>query len=283
MRAPPNTTRTYLIYLTRQAMITKITHTIITALSVLAAFSISASGHAAEWGSIKGRFVVDGAPPKLPPLVVAKDQFCIDIKPQNKSVVVGSDGGLANAVVFLRVPRRGKVDVHPDYQALLAEPAVLDNKNCEFQPHITLVRVGQPFVIKNSDPDPVSHNTNAKLIQNGQFNTIIPVGGETKMTFSKAETLPMPVNCNIHPFMAAHILVLDHPYMAVSADDGTFEISNVPAGKHEFQLWHEGMGYMKNLKYNGGAANRQGRAELTIAGGKTLDLGDIKVPASGLK
>jgi hypothetical protein len=244
---------------------------------------VTLSADAAEWGTIKGRFVIDGTPPKLPPLQVTKDEFCIKIQPKDESVVVGENNGLVNAVVFLRVPRGGKVVVHPDYAAQLKEPALLDNKDCSFQPHVALVRVGQPFIIKNSDPEPVSHNTNAKLLQNGTFNEIIPVGEERTKQFTKPEPLPMPVNCNIHPFMEGHVLVQDHPYMAVSGDDGSFEIANVPAGQHEFQFWHEGRGYLKNVKYKGGAANRQGRAKLNVAAGKTLDLGDIKVPASVLK
>ena len=83
--------------------------------------------------------------------------------------------------------------------------------------------------------------------------------------------------------MHGFILVKDDPYMVASAADGTFEIKNVPAGKHEFEFWHEAAGRLKNLKYKGGTLNRQGRAELTIADGKTLDLGEIKVPASMLQ
>ena len=49
-------------------------------------------------------------------------------------------------------------------------------------------------------------------------------------------------------------------------EDGTFEIKNIPAGKHEFQFWHEGSGYLKNLKYKGGTANRQGRADVDDRG-----------------
>ncbi|HEX2473280.1 MAG TPA: hypothetical protein VHK01_00960 [Lacipirellulaceae bacterium] len=237
---------------------------------------------AAEWGSVKGRFVVDGAPPKLEPLQITKDvEYCTGKKPVNETVVVGKDGGLANVVVFIRLPRNGKVAVHPDYEAKLSEPAVLDNNGCSFKPHITLVRVGQPFIIKNSDP--VGHNTKASLVNNGQFNVTIAAGMETKTPLNRAETIPLPVNCNIHPWMQAHVLVQDHPYMAATGDDGSFEIANVPAGKHEFQLWHEAAGYLKNVKYKGGAADRRGRAGLTIAAGHTLDLGDIKVPASSLK
>jgi hypothetical protein len=244
------------------------------AAGVLGAFAMTRDAEAAEWGSIKGRFVIDGQPPMLQPLVVAKDEFCIQTKPKNETVVVSEGGALANVVVYLRVPRGGKVEVHPDYAPQLSEPTVLDNKGCAFVPHIAVVRVGQPFVISN---------TNAKLLQNGQFNVIIAVGEEKSMTFTKTENLPMPVNCNIHPWMQGHILVQDHPYMAVSGEDGRFEIANVPAGKHEFQFWHEASGYLKNVKTKGGTANRQGRAQLTIAAGKTLDLGDIKVPASSLR
>jgi hypothetical protein len=241
----------------------------------------AAGAGAAEWGTVKGRFVVDGAPPKLDPLLVTKDQHCIDAKPVNQTVVVGEDGGLANVVVFLRAPRGGKVEVHPDYQAKLSEPAVLDNNGCSFKPHISLVRVGQPFIIKNSDP--VGHNTKASLVANGQFNVTIAAGQETKHPLSRPESIPLPVNCNIHPWMQAHIVVQDHPYMAASAEDGTFEIANLPVGKHEFQLWHEASGYLKNVKFKGGTADRRGRATLTIAAGQELDLGDIKVPAASLK
>ena len=60
----------------------------------------------------------------------------------------------------------------------------------------------------------------------------------------------------------------DHPYMAASGDDGTFEIKNMPAGKHEFQFWHETAGYLKNVKLKGGATDARGRAKLTIPAGQ---------------
>ena len=248
---------------------------------VATAFHGSAAVNAAEWGSIKGRFVVDGTAPEPPALDTSKDAFCSDKKPTNQSLVIGKDNSLVNAVVYLRVPTGKKVEINPEYAAKLQEPAILDNSGCSFHPHILMVRVGQPFIIKNSDP--VGHNTKASLVANGQFNVTVAAGQETKTPITKAESLPLPVNCNIHPFMEGHLLVQDHPYMAVSGDDGSFEIKDIPAGKQEFQLWHEASGYLKNLKFKGGVTDRRGRAELTIPAGQTLDLGDIKVPASGLK
>jgi len=235
------------------------------------------SAMAAEWGSLKGRFVVDGTPPKLAALVLnTNDQFCIGQKPKNETVVIGDDGSLANVVVYLRLSRGEKVETHPDYAAALKEPVVLDNILCHFAPHVSLARTGQTIMLKNSDP--VGHNTNL-----GSFNQIIPAGSQTPTKINRAEVTPRPVTCNIHPFMKGYLFIQDHPYMAVSDKDGKFEIKNVPAGKRGFALWHETAAFLKNLKVGGGTTERRGIVELTIKPGETLDLGDIKVPANILK
>jgi hypothetical protein len=258
------------------------THTVLksrlTFCITLAAMTIAAAAEAADWGSLKGRFVVEGKPAAPPALLVDKDQFCIDKKPVNEAIVISKDNQLANAVVYLRLPRRGDVAIHPDYEAQLKEPVVLDNAGCSFVPRVTLVRVGQMLQVKNSDP--TGHNTNISLFG---FNPVVPANSKIDVKAQKDAPLPTPVRCNIHPFMQAHVLSLKHPYMAVSADDGTFEISNLPAGKHEIQLWHEVSGYLKDVATKSGKADRQGRINVTIAANETADLGDIKVPASLLK
>jgi len=234
---------------------------------------------AAEWGSIKGRIVVDGAPAKPAPLSVDnKDPFCVTAKPENETLILGKDNALVNAVVYLRVPTGKKVEAHPDYAANLKEPVVLDNKGCSFQPHITIYQVGRPLVIKNSDP--VGHNTNIAVFS---FNQTVPAMGELKIQPTAVSALPMPVVCNIHSFMKGQVLSLSHPYAVATGEDGKFEIKNVPAGQNEYQFWHEAGGYLKNLKMSGGSTDTKGRAKLTVPAGGTLDLGDIKVPASALK
>ena len=251
---------------------------IVAAVACLATHVASAV-NAAEWGSIKGRVVVDGKAPTVAPLAVDnKDPFCLTAKPVNQSIIVGKDNALENAVVYLRVATGQKVDIHPEYDAEFKKPVVLDNSGCEFHPHVTLVRKGQALTIKNGDP--TGHNTNIALFA---FNQTVPAKGQIDIKASVAGPIPNPVVCNIHAFMKGHILSLDHPYMTVSAPDGTFEIKNIPVGTHEFQLWHEAAGYLKNVKTKSGATDARGRAKLKIAAGETLDLGDIKVPASSLK
>jgi hypothetical protein len=236
---------------------------------------------AAGWGTIQGRFVVDGTVPAPAPLNASAEAFCVEHKPVDRSVVVGEGNGLANAVVFLRASRGKTIDAHPDYASTASQPVTLDNTGCEFKPHVALLRTTQPLAIKNSDP--VGHNTNIVLKKNASFNQTIPAGSTIEFKAPRPEALPMPVNCSIHPFMKSHLLVLDHPYMVASDEDGAFEIKNIPAGKHEFQFWHEAPGNLKNLKFKGAATNRQGRADLTVKDGETLDLGEIKIPATTLK
>jgi hypothetical protein len=244
-------------------------------VGLLALFAIGAPAPAAEWGSLKGRFVVEGTPGKPAPIPVTKDpEYCGKKAPLvDETVVVGKDNALVNGVVYLRAPFGKKVDINPAYEAKLKKPVVLDNHFCTFHPHITLLRVGQPLTIKNSDP--VGHNTKIDLFS---FNQSIGSNSEVEVKDSKDFALPVPIACSMHPWMQGHLLSLAHPYMAASGADGTFEIKDMPAGTNEFQFWHEARGYMKDLKFKGGSTNAQGRAKLTIAAGQTLDLGDIKVP-----
>jgi hypothetical protein len=236
---------------------------------------------AAEWGSLSGRVVLDGEPPESQPIKPTKDQFCMSIGPPNETLQVGKDGGLANVVIYIRVKRGQSLDIHPDYDVQLEQEVVLDNKGCRFVPHIALVRTGQPLVVKNSDP--TGHNTNASLNKNGAFNVLIAASQSQNMTLSKAESLPLPVQCNVHPFMKGYMLVRDDPYMTVTDETGAFEITNIPAGNHEFQFWQERIGYLKDCKYDGGQLNRRGRVKLDIESGEKLDLGKVEVPVSLIK
>lgn len=249
---------------------------LVSAFSMIVVGSVSAE--AADWGTIKGRILIDGTPAKPGPLDASKDKVCAEKKPVNEVIVVGKDNALVNAVVYLRLSPGKKVEVNPAYDAEMNKAVEIDNNGCAFKPHVTLVRVGQSLDIKNSDP--TGHNTN---IQAFAFNQTIASNQKVTVKASTASPLPSPVVCNIHPFMKGYILSQNHPYMAATGEDGTFEIKDIPAGKHDFQFWHEAAGYLKDVEFKGGKADRRGRAELTIAAGQTLDLGDIKVKASDLK
>ncbi len=243
---------------------------------VLVACTSQAS--AADWGSIKGKFVVDGTTGEPAAINANKDpETCGKHELFDETIVVGDGNVLQNAVVFIYT--RKALDVHPDYEASAKEMVKLDNKGCRFEPHVLAVRTGQPLELNNSDP--IGHNTNLAFIANPPFNQIISSGVPVSVTPTKVEPMPTSVTCNIHPWMKGVVVVREDPYVAISNDKGEFEIKNIPVGQHEFTFWHE-TGWLKNLALKGGKTDRRGRAKLKIAAGETLDLGEIKVPAVAL-
>lgn len=187
------------------------------------------------WGTLKGKFVFDGTPPEMQPYNVNKDmEACtIDGKaPLQQTLLVDSSSkGIANVAVFVRSASR----VHESAQAGEGE-AVFDQKVCVFLTHVFPLRIGQTMVIKNSDP--VGHNTNIE--GKNSFNQTIPVDASINFKPQKEEAVPVSVRCSIHPWMLAYFLPRATGYVAVTAEDGSFEIPNLPAGEDlEFQVWHE--------------------------------------------
>jgi plastocyanin len=183
----------------------------------------------------------------------------------DESLVVGSDGGIQNIIVFMR---NNPTRVHADFEQLAATPAVLDNVKCVFRPHVLTVWTKQKLLLKNSDN--VGHNTNFTSAKQG-FNASLAAGVEQDRTFKYSESSPSSVSCNIHPWMAAKMLIRDNPYFAVTKADGSFEIPNMPAGeKIEIQLWHE-LNPQLEMQAND-AKIAKGRFTLTLAENETKTL-----------
>ena len=144
-----------------------------------------------------------------------------------------------------------------------------------FLSHVFPLTVGQTITIKNSDP--VGHNTNIE--GKNAFNQTIPANESVDFTPKKAESVPQAIRCSIHPWMIAYYLPREDGYLAVTSEDGSFEIPNVPAGeKLEFQVWHEsGTGpggalvldtpEAKELKWN-----KKGRFGVTLAEDEVREL-----------
>ena len=229
-------------------------------------FGLATAVQADELGSIKGKFVYDGDPAKikLTQPVCNKDQgtCCKNPLPDESLVVDAKDKGIANVVVYLR-SRPSKIDAATE-AALVASPLVVDNTACLFKPHVAILFTKQKLVLKNSDD--VGHNTNYTGTES--FNALIPANDKVEKTLTQVENLPKDMNCNIHPWMGSKLLVRDNPYFAVSAADGTFEIKALPldAGA-EFVIWHEKCGFVKEVKFAGGAADAKGRFKLDLKAG----------------
>lgn len=205
----------------------------------------SPSGKAAGWGTLKGRVVFGGTPPKQPVLqavgkAVKDPEVCAKTEPilDERLVVNASNRGVANAFVYLMRPTAVNEDAK---KRALAHPVAFDQKNCVFVPHALAAMVGAPIHLKSSDP--VNHNVDIRLRSLAQNPSISP-GSELTITPDAPERGPGQVSCSIHPWMLAYWLVLEHPYFAVTDRDGNFEIKDAPAGEQKVVVWHEAARYL---------------------------------------
>ncbi len=188
-------------------------------------------------GTLKGRveFVGDFVP--LAPLFAkggaAKDPSVCGVEAIPNEMILVTDGGLANAFVYLeKAPKGAAIPV-------AGAPIIFDQKVCIFTPHALVIRTKQTVKVLNADG--AAHNTHTYPKKNTQFNKIVTPNERNgiDLTYGLAEKEPFQVGCDIHSWMTAYHLPLDHSFAAVSAADGTFEIKDLPAGKHEFKVWHE--------------------------------------------
>lgn len=245
------------------------------AASLALAVLFTGAAQAQGWGSIKGRFVYDGKAPAPQPIQVTKDQqFCGPKNLVDESLVVGANGGIKDVMVYISVgPGDSAPPIHPDLAN--PKPVTFDNANCRFEPRVAMVQTGQTLILSNSDP--IAHNTKVDAF-NQPMNPLLPPGAKLPQKFTAPERHPARASCSIHPWMSGWILVMEHPYMAVTDENGEFEIKNIPEGNWTFQFRQEKAGYLDKVSLNGkNVAWKRGRVELNIKDKATLNLGDIKI------
>ena len=247
----------------------------LTAAVLIAAFAgLTSQAFAADgYGDLTGRIVFDGDVPKLLPKVkkdnvAAKLPPCCALKdtPNDSLVVNPENKGVQHVFVYLKTVSSS--DIHPELAKSKEAEVVFDQKECVFKPHSLVVRTDQQVVVKSDDN--VAHNTRTNPIFNEGVNfTVTPNDrvGVKMPKFVAKEPLPMTVECNIHPWMKAVWLVIDHPYGVTTNADGEFKIEKLPAGDYEFTVWHERVGYIDKAM------------KATIKADATTALGDVKVPA----
>lgn len=231
---------------------------------------------AEQWGDLKGRFVYDGEPPERKPLKITADlEFCGNKNLLEQHLVVHpSNKGVANVIVWLFLGRADKPPaVHDSYAETAKAEVVLDSVDCQFEPHVVLLRTTQTLILRNSDP--IGDSAKIDVLLNPPINITLPVRSEVRHRFTAEERLPARVSCGIHPWESGWLLVRELPYMAVSDENGQFKIANLPVGKWTFQFWHEQAGYVNQVTMDGKATSwARGRAEIEIRAGQN-DLGDL--------
>jgi hypothetical protein len=221
--------------------------------SALAAAVLVAAGgltvSAADGATLKGQVVFPAGKdiPKRAELNVTQDKdHCLSKgKILDESVVVNpKNRGVKNVVVFLRPDSTNpkaefsKEQLPPGDASRKPGEVVIDQPCCMFVNRVTVARVGDKLVVKNSAPVP--HNFFWDSSNNGAYNVTIPKMDKWTMPEAiKKENPPIQFKCTIHGWMTGYVRVFDHPYYAVTDENGKFEIKNVVPGKYRIVYWHE--------------------------------------------
>lgn len=233
----------------------------------------------AGFGTIKGRLVWDGAEAPERVVIAKKGEATKDPGVCAKDAPILADDlvvdpktkGVQGAFAYIPKPTGKNPEALKEIAAKTPNP-VIDQENCRFIPHTLAVTTDQTVVFKSSDP--TGHNLRYAGFNNGGFNQMMPVGSQIQKKFA-IERRPIPIGCDIHPWMTGYVMVFDHPFFAITGEDGSFEIKGVPAGTQKVVVWQEKVGYATA----GGAVG----VPVEVKAGGTVDLGDVKLDPSKVK
>lgn len=192
----------------------------------------------AEGGLVRGKVAWKGKVPKNRSIRMGSDPYCEKCQraeggtPRREDTIVNENGTLRNAVVWV-------AEGLPERAWPVRGPAlVLDQIHCRYVPHVLGIQLGQKLTIKSSDA--TSHNVHFKSNLNGEWNLTMSGPGTIapKKPFKRPEIGARFV-CDQHPWMSAQVAIFDHPFFAVTGEDGRFELKGLPAGTYRLKAWHE--------------------------------------------
>lgn len=185
-------------------------------------------------GSVTGTVKYAGKAASKTKLPITKDtEVCGKQEHFDESLVVAANGGIKDVVVSITGVTGGKP------MTALGSDFVIDQKGCMYNPHISVVPVKTPIRILN--PDGILHNVHSYSTKNKEFNMSQPkFVKEKKISYDFAEVVTL--KCDVHGWMSAKVMVVDHPYHAVTDADGNFTIADVPPGTYTVEYWQEKLG-----------------------------------------
>ncbi len=200
---------------------------------LVAALAVSVLPAAARGEALSGTVDFTGTPPAVTKLDREADAFCAKKQMNDESVIV-KNKKLVN--VWVHVTKGA-----PDTRAAADSPeVVVDQVDCTYRPRVQFAVVGQKVVAKNTDP--ILHNVHTYLGPATLFNKGMPNASAKPITQTAEKDGVIRWKCDVHPWMRAFIGVGKNPFQAVTGDDGSFKIDNLPPGTYTLEAWHEKFG-----------------------------------------
>ena len=220
---------------------------------------------ASETIKINGKVQYEGKTPKPKKLNMAADPICGKAHTGpvfNESFKINNEKYMENVIVWIN---------NPKHSAKIPETAiVLDQIGCRYVPHVTGIMKGQSLMIKNSDK--TLHNIHSMSEVNSSFNFAMPAKSDpSTKSFGKNED-PFYIKCDVHPWMKSWVVVLDHPYWAVTDKDGSYSMNldSLEPGTYDLCFWHEK--WDKPMKKGPGYCSDEYKSTITVSD-KSVDAG----------
>jgi len=187
-------------------------------------------GEVENGGTISGKVVWKGTKPNLESFEINKNPEVCDVdgsqkRPSNR-LVISDSGGVANAVVYLEEVQQGK--------PLPTEGAKLDQKGCQYVPHVTIVPRRAQLTLSSGDS--ILHNIH--MFDAASYNIPFPDMNVVVKRMRKSGVVRVQCDAG-HGWMNAYVFVVDHPYYAVTGENGEYTLTDVPPGKYSVKTWHE--------------------------------------------
>jgi plastocyanin len=187
----------------------------------------------ASAAAIRGTVLYVGPPPERKQIPINIDQYVCGKSRENEELVIGPNRGIRWAVVSLQNPPAG---ARPDPSA--AKPVSVDQQQCVYVPRVVVVPVGGTVDFLNSDR--LLHNLHSTSSENPTFSRTQPKGRTIPVVFKKPEIVR--IDCDLHTWMRAWVVVAEHPFFAVTGPQGEFVLDSVPPGKYTLKVWQETLG-----------------------------------------
>jgi len=147
---------------------------------------------------------------------------------------VSGDGGLQDVVIVLQGIREGKPFPTPE--------GIVHSTDCVFHPFVSVIKNHQTIKVVNDDP--VVHNIQVYQSERGKiiFNSPLPIKSEElgQLNFEPGLHISQWI-CGMHEFMQNWAYMVESPYYAISASDGSFQIDQIIPGNYKVTAWHAHM------------------------------------------